>query len=102
MIHPAVHEAFGQACLESLALGIPVISLNWGGPGLIVDDTCGFRIEPGTREETTNRLAEAMVTLAEELSSGRDFRMACVERSKAFQWSEKADQIEAIYRKVTG
>lgn len=99
LIHPAVHEAFGQACLEALALGIPVISLNWGGPGLIVDDTCGFRIDPGTREETTTRLAEAMAALAAKLSSGADLRDACVKRSRAFQWSEKASKIEEIYWK---
>ena len=39
LLHPALHEAFGQVCLESLALGTPVICWDWGGPSLIARHT---------------------------------------------------------------
>jgi glycosyltransferase involved in cell wall biosynthesis/thymidylate kinase len=100
LIHPSLHEAFGQACLEALALGVPVICLNWGGPGLIVDETCGFRIEPTTREETIAGLANAIQKLHQELTTGKDYGPACVERSKAFQWKDMAAKIEEIYHQV--
>ena len=32
-VHPALHEAFGQACLEALALGVPVLCMDWVVPG---------------------------------------------------------------------
>ena len=35
LLHPALHEAFGQACLEAVALGTPVVCWDWGGPGMI-------------------------------------------------------------------
>lgn len=101
LIHPAVHEAFGQACLESLALGVPVVCLNWGGPGLIVDETCGFRIEPGNRRETVERYRDALVDLSARLASGHDYSAACVQRSKAFQWSDMADWVDAVYQMLT-
>lgn len=35
LLHPALHEAFGQSCLEAITLGTPVVCWDWGGPGLI-------------------------------------------------------------------
>lgn len=35
LLHPALHEAFGQVCLEAVALGTPVVCWDWGGPGMI-------------------------------------------------------------------
>jgi glycosyltransferase involved in cell wall biosynthesis len=82
LIHPAVHEAFGQACLESLALGVPVICLDWAGPGLIVDSTCGFAILPTDRAETIKGLASAIRHIREEKQLGFSRSEAC--RSRAF------------------
>jgi len=43
LVHPALHEAFGNVCLEALAAGRPVICLDAGGPSLQVTDQCGFK-----------------------------------------------------------
>lgn len=99
LVHPALHEAFGQACLESLALGVPVICLNWGGPGLIVDPTCGFAVHPGTRDETVERLAQAMVDLAVERRNGLLSSDACKARAyEIFHWENLG---EALMKKYT-
>lgn len=100
LIHPAVHEAFGQACLESLALGVPVICLNWGGPGMIVDDESGFRITPSDPETTVTRLADAIASLAAKLASGHDFAPACIRRAQCFKWSEMAEKIDSVYHQI--
>lgn len=100
LIHPAVHEAFGQACLESLALGVPVICLDWGGPGMIVDDESGFRIIPSDPETTVTRLADAISLLAAKLASGNDFTPACIRRAQCFKWSEMAEKIDAVYYQI--
>jgi glycosyltransferase involved in cell wall biosynthesis len=102
LVHPALHEAFGQACLESLALGVPVICLNWGGPGLIVDTETGFAVEPGSRTETISRLAQAMVNLAAERQQGIARVEACKERAfGGFHWEILADAIVGKYEEVT-
>lgn len=101
LVHPALHEAFGQACLESLALGVPVICLNWGGPGLIVDQDTGFAVEPGSREETVSRLARAMVNLAAERKNSRSRTDACKTRAfTVYHWANLADAIVEKYRDV--
>lgn len=102
LVHPALHEAFGQACLESLALGIPVICLNWGGPGLIVDETSGFAVEPGNREETIQRLAAAMVRLDGEIANSMSRAEACRKRAYGtFHWDRMAEEIIRKYAEIT-
>ena len=58
LIHPALHEAFGQACLEAMALGVPVITMDWAGPGMIVNEDTGYLVEPGDRGQTVQRFAD--------------------------------------------
>lgn len=100
-VHPALHEAFGQACLESLALGVPVICLNWGGPGLIIDSNCGFAVSPGTREETIARLAEAMASLAAERKQGFSRNEACKARAYGrFHWENLTNAIVGKYQEI--
>jgi glycosyltransferase involved in cell wall biosynthesis len=101
LVHPALHEAFGQACLEALALGVPVICLNWGGPGLIVDSETGFAIEPSCREETVLRLAQAIDDLDIEQKNGFSRNEACKERAyRCFHWKILANEILSKYEEV--
>lgn len=101
LMHPALHEAFGQACLESLALGVPVICLNWGGPGLIVDSQTGFAVEPASRDLTIKRLAGALLTLSAERQAGISRRAACQTRAfECFHWENIANQIVSRYQQI--
>lgn len=101
LVHPALQEAFGQACLEALALGTPVICLNWGGPGLIVDESCGFAIEPGTKTETVERLAEAMVQRYFQKKDGQPGADACRNRAFGnFHWEQLGNYINMKYEEL--
>jgi glycosyltransferase involved in cell wall biosynthesis len=101
LMHPALHEAFGQACLESLALGVPVICLNWGGPGLIVDSKTGFAVEPTSRELTIERMAGAICELAAERSAGISRKEDCQARAfECFHWENIANQIVSRYQRI--
>lgn len=99
LIHPALHEAFGQACLEALGLGVPVICLNWGGPGFIVDSATGIAVEPGDRATTIERLAGAISRLAAERQVGISRNDACKSRAfNCFHWELLADEIVGRYK----
>lgn len=101
LVHPALHEAFGQACLEALALGTPVICLKWAGPGIIVDSTSGFAIEPSDRNETIKRLADAMVSIHREKQAGKSRKDCCMNRAfGAFAWSDLGEKIMNLYQDV--
>lgn len=101
LLHPALHEAFGQVCLEALALGVPVICLNWGGPGLIVNEYTGIAVEPDCRSETVVRLAHAICQLAVEQRAGISREKACTQRAfGAFHWMKLADAIVETYEQA--
>ena len=38
---PSLHDSGGTAVLEALTFGLPVICLDLGGPGMVVNDKCG-------------------------------------------------------------
>lgn len=90
LIHPALHEAFGQACLEALALSTPVICWNWGGPGLIVDETCGSAISFGeSREADLARMTAEMTRIFGASEEGNELGLAGRRRAeREFTWGK--------------
>ncbi|MEI6562393.1 MAG: glycosyltransferase family 4 protein [Verrucomicrobiota bacterium] len=99
LVHPALHEAFGNACLEAMAAGRPVICLNEGGPGLQVTPETGIAVEPGTEEETVDRLAQAMTRLATTPGLAANMgRMARQRVREQFSWEEMARQMNVVYK----
>jgi len=102
LIHPALHEAFGQSCLEALALGTPVICLDWCGPGLIVDDSSGYRVKPDGRRRTIEGLADAIAACHRDKRAGRSKGDAARTRAReVFSWSGLARKIDDAYLRIS-
>ena len=49
-----------------MASGIPVIATKWGGPADYLDGSCGFLVEPSSRETMVQGFAAAMSNLIVE------------------------------------
>jgi glycosyltransferase involved in cell wall biosynthesis len=60
LLHPALHEGFGNVCLEAMAAGRPVACLDIGGPASQITPETGFAA-PATNP------AEAVAALADFL-----------------------------------
>jgi glycosyltransferase involved in cell wall biosynthesis len=72
LIHPALHEGFGNVCLEALAAGRPVTCLDIGGPASQITPETGFAAPAtnpteaiATMSSFLTRLSENRVLLAE-------------------------------------
>jgi glycosyltransferase involved in cell wall biosynthesis len=98
IIHPAINEVFGQAVLESLALGRQVISLDWAGPGMIVTDECGIRVKPGNRETIVEGLSDAIESLEERRKDWGGIQNAAIERAAEFSWRSVAEELDRAYQ----
>ena len=98
IIHPAVNEVFGQSVLESLALGRQVICLDWAGPGMIVTDKCGIKVEPGNRETIVNGLTNAIASLEARRVNWIEIQSAAIERAGRFTWRTVAQELDRAYR----
>ncbi len=100
MIHPSTHDSGGWACVEAMASGIPVICLDWGGPGAQITDETGFRIPAGKEEDVVRGIASAMKTLSDR-SVRNEMSRRCRERAeKAFRWSAKASFYFGLHREL--
>lgn len=100
---PAIRDCGGCAMLEAMAISMPVIAANWAGPGDYADDTCGIRVDPTSKEEFVNGLAEAMIRLAESPDLRQKMGKASIDRVRShyFDWDAKVDRIVEIFEEVT-
>jgi len=99
---PSLRDCGGAVVLEAMAVGIPVIATEWGGPADYLDSTCGILVPPTSRESLVAGLAEAMA----ELAVNPERRRALGEAGRArvirqFDWERKIDRILEIYAAVT-
>ncbi|HOX85637.1 MAG TPA: glycosyltransferase family 4 protein [bacterium] len=101
LIHPSLHESGGYVSAEAMAIGLPVICLDLGGPALQVTKDTGFKIIPISTKQTVQQLAKAMHSLEENIDLRN--RMGNLGRKrirKEFCWEQKAIMISKFYNDV--
>ncbi len=100
-VFPSFREPSGNVVFEALGFGLPVISLNYGGPGHVIDDTCGFKIEPISPEYVAGEIARSVQTLINQplllrqLSDGAISRVASLSH-----WPKKIARLLNIYKSI--
>jgi glycosyltransferase involved in cell wall biosynthesis len=99
---PSLWESGGIVVMEAMALGLPVIATNWGGPSVHVDDASGIRVDPTSRTAFIDGLAEAMVRLARSPELRACMGQAGRERVErgTYTWDHKIDRVLEIYRET--
>jgi glycosyltransferase involved in cell wall biosynthesis len=103
LVHPALHEAFGNVCLEALAAGRPVICLDTGGPALQVTEACGCKAPVGSLEAALEFMAAAMTKLYHDPELRLRMGEAARQRARSdFHWEQKAAKMNALYLEVCG
>jgi glycosyltransferase involved in cell wall biosynthesis len=103
LVHPALHEAFGNVCLEALAAGRPVICLETGGPALQVTEACGFKAPVASLENALQFMADAMTKLYHDFDLRLQMSEAARQRARShFHCAQKAAKMNALYHEVCG
>lgn len=97
-VQPSLYEAGGTAILEAMALGLPIIATDWGGPSEIVNDSCGILVEPSSREHFVSGLGKAMLKLTQDDAARRRMGQAAKKRTSEhyFGWGSKVNRISEI------
>jgi glycosyltransferase involved in cell wall biosynthesis len=92
-------EAAGMVVLEAMAHGLPVVALEGTGPGEMIDEQSGFAIRPGSMDETVERLAGALRTLARDPALRSRMGLAARYRVRdRFLWEQRHRIIRSWYR----
>lgn len=97
-LFPSFREPSGSVVFEALRQGLPVITVDRGGPGEVVDETCGLRVPAEDPDQLAQDLARAITRLARDpalhcrLARGARDRM-----TKIGLWDAKVDWLFELY-----
>jgi glycosyltransferase involved in cell wall biosynthesis len=96
-------EGGGMVVLEAMSAGLPVVCLDYGGPGEMVTEECGIKIKPITPEQTINDLADALLKLANDPELRRKMGEAGRRHvMEQYTWEKKGEFIKKVYEGVIG
>jgi glycosyltransferase involved in cell wall biosynthesis len=103
LLLPSIREFGGGAALEAMAIGVPPLVLNYGGPAELVTPASGFLVDMGSREQIVRRLRETLAQIVADpsLIESRS-AMAYRRAHQLFTWTAKARQTLAVYDWVGG
>lgn len=68
VLHPSLHDSGGKIILEAMAARRVVICLNLGGPGQIVSDGSGIKVEAANPQQTISDLSIAITKVAQDVA----------------------------------
>ncbi|MBA4390990.1 MAG: glycosyl transferase family 1 [Syntrophus sp. (in: bacteria)] len=99
---PSMKDAGAWVIFEAMASGLPVVCLDYAGPGEIVDDSCAIRVPVGERSEVVKKIGEALDTLLSSKPLQESMGRASIRRLEStFLWSQKGEIIRQFYEKVS-
>lgn len=100
-LFPSLHDPGGMVVLEALAVGLPVVCLDIGGPGEMVDPSCGrvIAVEHHQRQDVIRDIADALIELASDGALRQRLSGGAKERALSFDWGEQAD---TVYSPIDG
>jgi glycosyltransferase involved in cell wall biosynthesis len=95
MVFPSVREQFGQALVEAMACGLPVVAArSFGAEGIVEQGRTGWLVTPDSHEALSGALVEAVNDRAERERRGRAARRAVVER---YSWPLITRRVAALF-----
>lgn len=101
LLFPSMHDSSGNAVLEALSAGLPVVCLDAGGPAVLVDASCGFKVRPDEPRQVVDDLAHALATLAENPTIAQALGEGAWRRAREhFSWSGQVSRMERLYLAV--
>ena len=95
------HEGAGMVVVEALAHATPVICLDNSGPGELITDDCGYKIQIDDYDKTTSEIAEGLSSL---FQNPQKRTLMGDEALKVFEtkynWNSKGEVLKDIYENL--
>jgi glycosyltransferase involved in cell wall biosynthesis len=101
LLNPSLHDSGGYVCIEAMAVGLPVVCLDIGGPALQVTGETGVKVPATSRDQVIRDLAAAMSDLARDPIRRAQLSKAARKRVREnFSWDCKGDLIAQSYSQI--
>lgn len=94
---PSLEDANGIVVQEAMALGLPPVCLDWGGPQLLITKETGILIKPVSESFIIGEMAKAMDLLSEDSVLAENMSIKGRERARAWRWSKLIDEWVNLY-----
>lgn len=95
LLFPSLHEMGGNVVLEALSHGLPTVCLDLGGPGVMVDETCGRVIKTNNliEQDVVLALGNALTELARDPNLRLHLSRGALARKEYFVWTRAVEQV---------
>jgi glycosyltransferase involved in cell wall biosynthesis len=102
-VFPSYREPGGNVTFEAMGYELPLIVTDLGGPGNVVDDSCGIRVHPTDPEQFANDLAAAISLLVDDPELRARLGAAARRRvGEIAVWDRKVELLEALWDDLLG
>lgn len=98
LLFPSLHDSGGMVVLEAMSRGLPVVCLDLGGPGVMVDASCG-RVVPTQRASermVVEGLRMALLELAGSAALRAELGQGARARAAAYAWDAVVARAYAV------
>ncbi len=100
-ILPSIEDSNGIVVQEAMALGLPTICLDWGGPQLLIEHgVTGYLIEPKSKEFITDQIAQYLDDLAINGDLAEKMSLASRKKAELWRWSNVMKDWTGYYEKL--
>ncbi len=91
----------GFFVIKAMSAGLPVICLDSGGPGMLVQEEWGIRVKPENPEQCVRDLVRALGDLSTDRARRRKMSLAALKNIKEnYTWGELGKTLKRIYGEV--
>lgn len=99
LLFPSLKEAWGLVVTEAMSAGLAIVCADRGGPGYIVDDSCGLKVPADTPSQLVNDLNDAIYRMIDNPELIHSMKSASQQRvEKQFTWDVLTNQILNLYK----
>lgn len=102
LVFPSLRDTSGNAVLEALAAGLPVICLDHQGVRDIVTPEAGIKVPVTTPAEAVDGLARAIAQVGQDAAAYDAMSRAAVARAAHYGWGRSAEALRQIYLGAMG
>lgn len=102
-VFPSIREFGGGAVLEAMALGVPPVVLDHGGPPELVPPGTGFVLPMTTRDDIIHRLRDLLLNVQTQREMLAETGRRAQDHVRTYYtWPAKAKQIVEVYQWMLG
>lgn len=94
LFYPSLRDSGGFVVLEALQCGLPVVCFKLGGPGVVVDDTCGAAV-PADKDiaKATQTYTDAVLSTLDRVRDDPALAIGCRTRVNEFTWDSLIQRV---------